>query len=803
MKVQNVNLHFNSLAPLNKGERVTPPHAIKSYPQMDKLSNVYYTSNIHFGRSKKEHESWGARVNPVTKAVTFKISTYHDTKNVTVNVFDSADKNCEQAKRRYALRRDDSGVFSTVDPIPASEIKPGDKYNFMIEKGNGDIDTVKDPYAFRQESLLGASTIYDHSAYQWKHDKQWLTSPERISRLADPAKNNFKSFAEASIYEFNTATFTKNGNFSSAKPKLKYVKDMGFNTIHIMPVENTNSFNWGYDGVDKLAPSEHLGGPDKLKGFIDEAHKLELNVVMDMVPNHLGPDGAQLARTGPYIKGPNDFGEGFNLEGENSRYTRDYIVNAALNWLENYHCDGLRLDMTKYMESDRTLAMIAAEINHHYPDAFIIAEDGRGGVDVDGGDNIYSNPEKIYDYRVARPLKEEVAATGYDEEHHVNIINSFDHNSIPLSRLGMDSEWAFPFFHNLKGILYGSKDFKGLEEVALCSQNRVKYVMSHDEIGNFEGTRLVQKLMVPKLNLDQHVIWTDEDITRKQEYCKLKKDKGVTEDEAGRIVNAQKAQLAAQGLAQMLQEGKLEKYKDQGYSQEFFMEVLEPLGIQNCHHINYKTIKTAFDNSIAQHKMALAFTYSIPGPKMVFQGDEKADLTPFRFFRKFEYMPYEDYLYVEKGYQPGEAAFKESKMGSIKYSQNGKNLMDKHGSLVKDLNKINSSNSAMAKGYMVTDSTVKHPISNVFATHSKSKEGKQEIFAITNFGNENFPKPGEMPYEIVFPQGKWKQVINTDSAKYGGSGRYENNETINANGSHKIGINLAKYSSIIFERVSE
>ena len=145
------------------------------------------------------------------------------------------------------------------------------------------------------------------------------------------------------------------------------------------------------------------GGPDKLKELIDYTHGLELNVVMDYVPNHLGPDGAQLKRTGPYIKGNNAFGESFNFEGENSKYVRDYIVNAAMNWIDNYKVDGLRLDMTKFMESDFTMKEIAAEINHHFPSVFLIAEDSRQGVNVNHK-GYFEDYSQLHDKRVEQRI---------------------------------------------------------------------------------------------------------------------------------------------------------------------------------------------------------------------------------------------------------------------------------------------------------------------------------------------------------------------------------------------------------------
>ena len=98
---------------------------------------------------------------------------------------------------------------------------------------------------------------------------------------------------------------------------------------------------------------------------------------MDIVPNHLGPDIAELQKTGPYIEGINCFGYKFNFEGDKySQFVRDFIVGAALNWVVNYHCDGLRVDMTKFMCSDFTMKQMVAEVNYHAPFAFLIAEDG-------------------------------------------------------------------------------------------------------------------------------------------------------------------------------------------------------------------------------------------------------------------------------------------------------------------------------------------------------------------------------------------------------------------------------------------
>ena len=297
-----------------------------------------------------------------------------------------------------------------------------------------------------------------------------------------------------------------------------------------MPNENTFYYNWGYDGVDKFAPPEHRGGPDKLKELIDYAHGLNLNVVMDYVPNHLGADGAELKRTGPYVKGENDFGESFNFEGENSKYVRDYIVNAAINWVANYNVDGLRLDMTKFMESDFTMKQIAAEINHHFPDVFLIAEDSRQGITADDTE-YWEDYTKLHDARVTSPLEDYEISEGNTQEHcrYIDEIDATIEEFIKegatfhpmLRNLGYDSEWDFSFHHNLDGTIFAYNNgsfneeiLENLVEAIYQSQKNVKYVTSHDETGNYDGTRPVVKYLVPKLNLSSYIILNNEDKKR-------------------------------------------------------------------------------------------------------------------------------------------------------------------------------------------------------------------------------------------------------------------------------------------------
>lgn len=755
--------------------------------QIKDISNICYKP-LSFGRSWAEHQSWGGIIDPKTKQTSFKLFTFPDVKKVTVTVEKESEEGV--SKQEYELQNKGNGIFETPKQLSKEQAAHGDKYFYTLHKANGDVEVVKDPYSYRQESLLGSSTLYDHSLFKWNDSSWFKSNKNRISRQAN-ARNGLTPLNKARIFELNTATITKEGTFESAKKALKQIKDLGFNAIELMPVENTYSFNWGYDGVDKFAPSEHLGGPDQLKDLIDYAHSIDLNVIMDMVPNHLGPDGAALGKTGPYIKGPNAFGDAFNFEGENSRYVRDYIVNAAMNWLENYHCDGLRLDMTKFMESDHTMKQIAAEINYHKPDAFLIAEDGRGN-----------------DPRVTSPLSPNETGEGnINQTAHIEALEKISANNTALDNLGFDSEWDFEYYHTIKEALYGNVDLNTFENDCYSSAGRVKYVYSHDEKGNFEGTALIAKHMVPMLHLNENIELSDKDLGRADDLAKIK---SKSPEDAIQTVIFQKAQFAAEKLAIMLQTGQLEKYNTENVPEYqkneldslFKTQVLKPLGIKESSDINYDDVKSIFKKSYAKHKLGLAVTYSIPGPKMVFQCDENADLTPFRFFRQFDSIKYEPYLYTEKGYEPGEKALQESKRGNIKYSQEALEDMEKFSDLTRDLNKINEENPAITTGKYIKENTVKHPYSQVIGMHTRDDKSNNELFTINNFSHVQYPAHGIKQYYIKFPPGQWVEILNTDDEIYGGDNNTNKGVVINGNGRDNQPINLSEHSTVLFKKIN-
>ena len=742
------------------------------------LSNIYYT-DIVFKRSLKEHKSWGGVIDPKTKEVTFKLFTFDDTKAVDVNIENSKTKEVTVVP----LKKTKAGIFETEKPLSPDVISNLDKYSYTITRKDDSKDTVKDPYTFLQEDYMGKSTLFDHSLYSWQDENWFKNDKNRISRIAD-AKNNLSKLNSAKIAEVNIDTLTKEGTYTAAKEALSNIADLGFNCVEIMPLENTKNPNWGYDSPDKFAPSFHRGTPDELKDLIDYLHSKSVNVIIDFVPNHIGIDGSMLNRTGPYSAGGNPFGEAFNFEGENSRYVRDFIANAALNWVNNYHADGLRLDMTKFMDSDITMQQIAAEVNYHHPDVFLIAEDGRNGVATNGSD--FWNAPELHDKRVSHPLLPQDYGMGESEKIHDKKIDEIGEMKVPIARLGYDSEWDFNFYHSLSNVLYNSIaddliNLDLLEHSIACSQGKTIYLTSHDETGNFDGNRLITKWMAAILDLKKDLKFNSKDDARIENYAKLKH---CSYNDAKEVVKSQKTQFAAENLATIIATGSKEE-DIKNYEKEYG-------------EVDLTKAKKAYQKAFNIHKMAYGLLYSIPAQQMVLQGDEQTDLTPFRFYRKIDFLGDEQNLQIEKGYDTGFEALNKSKLGQIEYSPETKELMTQHKNLIQELNNLHKEIPALTNGYMVLGNTVKHPFSRVLGVNFKDEKTNSEVFTITNFPDIKY----DVDYKITFPKGKWIEVLNTDDKKFGGEGLV-NKEIIESNGIDQEKIVLNGNTTTIFKKIDD
>jgi len=229
---------------------------------------------------------------------------------------------------RVPMRPNDSGAgFGGWWAVSVAGAGPGSDYAFSLDGGPPRPDPRS---AFQPQGIHGPSRVVDHAAFAWS-DAGWRGVP----------------LAGSVLYECHVGTFSSAGTFDGAIEHLRHLADLGVDAIELMPVaEFSGGRGWGYDGVDLFAPHHAYGGPDALKRLIDAAHACGLGVVMDVVYNHLGPAGNYLPEFGPYFSAQHrtNWGEAVNFDGPGSDEVRRFVIDNALMWLRDYHCDGLRLD---------------------------------------------------------------------------------------------------------------------------------------------------------------------------------------------------------------------------------------------------------------------------------------------------------------------------------------------------------------------------------------------------------------------------------------------------------------------------
>ncbi len=229
----------------------------------------------------------------------------------------------DQNDRTEALRPVDLGYWQAeLDDVP-----PGARYVYRLGQGK----ERPDPASHAQpDGVHGPSRIVDHGAFDW------------TDRWFEPT-----ALHDYIIYELHIGTFTPDGTFDAAIDKLDYLCELGVTAVEVMPVAQfTQDRNWGYDGVYPYAVQQSYGGPDGFKRFIDAAHRRGLSVILDVVYNHLGPEGNYLPDFGPYFSDryQTPWGKSLNFDCEYSDAVRDYFIENALFWFEVYHIDALRLD---------------------------------------------------------------------------------------------------------------------------------------------------------------------------------------------------------------------------------------------------------------------------------------------------------------------------------------------------------------------------------------------------------------------------------------------------------------------------
>ncbi len=380
----------------------------------------------------------------------------------------------------FRLEKGDRGYFRAV----VDGLRPGARFKYRLNGGR----EYPDPASrFQPEGVHGPSEIVDR-AFAWG-DQGW-----RGIALVD-----------CIFYEMHVGTFTPAGTFDAAIAQLDYLADLGVTAVELMPVAQfPGARNWGYDGTYPFAVQDSYGGPNGLKRLVDAAHRKGLAVVLDVVYNHLGPEGNYLGQFGPYFtdRYQTPWGLAVNFDGPDSAAVRRFAIENALQWVTEFHVDGLRLDAVHaiFDQSPKHILQELAEAVHASSrelgrPLYVIAE------------------SDLNDSRLVEPVQDR----GY----------------------GLDAQWSDDFHHALHTVLTEERagyyqDFGRIQDLAkavregfvysgqlsayrgrphgtpsqhipperfvVCSQN-------HDQIGNrMLGERLGELLEFERLKLSAGVL---------------------------------------------------------------------------------------------------------------------------------------------------------------------------------------------------------------------------------------------------------------------------------------------------------
>ena len=373
------------------------------------------------------------------------------------------------------LRRLERGYFGAV----ARDVEPGARYLYVLNGGK----KLPDPASRLQPGgVHGPSQLVEES-FAWR-DGAWRG----------------RALKDSVIYEMHVGTFTPEGTFQAAIPRLKALRELGVTAVELMPVAQfPGRRGWGYDGVFPFAVQESYGGPAGLKRLVDACHKTGLSVVLDVVYNHVGPEGGVLAEFGPYLDkgGRTAWGPALNFDGAGSDEVRRFFLENVQMWIRDFHVDALRLDAVAHIRdgSERTFL-------EELSDA--VREESR---------------------RTGRRIWT-IGENGFNNARHL----------LPPGRggLGFSAQWLFDFHHSLHALMTGERggryqDFGSLKDLAAAfsrgyvldgrysgyrgrrvggdprlvrADQLVVYAQSHDEVGNrlrsdrlgkivgFEGAKL-------------------------------------------------------------------------------------------------------------------------------------------------------------------------------------------------------------------------------------------------------------------------------------------------------------------------
>jgi malto-oligosyltrehalose trehalohydrolase len=338
--------------------------------------------------------------------------------------------------------------------------RPGTRYGFVLP----DELRVPDPASrYQPKDVHGQSEVVDSATYNWA-DGDWLG----------------RRWEEAVIYELHIGAFTPEGTFQAAIGKLEHLVILGVTAIQIMPIGDfPGARNWGYDGVLPYAPDASYGRPENLKALVDAAHAHGLMVLLDVVYNHFGPEGAYLHAIAPRTftdRHKTPWGAAINMDGPDSKTVRAFFIHNALYWIEEFHLDGLRLDAVHAIKDDsRThiLDELAQRVRAAAPDRHV---------------HLLLENEENAAHRLERRDDGCYTAQWNDDVHHVlHVAASGDARGYyadykgDTGKLGRALAEGFAFQGEM--MPYRGRP-RGEPSAALPPTAFVAFIQNHDQIGN-------------------------------------------------------------------------------------------------------------------------------------------------------------------------------------------------------------------------------------------------------------------------------------------------------------------------------
>lgn len=383
----------------------------------------------------------------------------------------SVDVVLETGRDKSALTAEGNGYFSAV----ASEVGAGARYKYAPDGG----EAYPDPASrYQPTGPHGYSQVVDPGSFSWS-DADW--PGVKLERQV--------------IYELHLGTFTAGGTWASAAEKLDYLRDTGITLVEVMPVADfPGKFGWGYDGVQPFAPASIYGTPDDMRSFVDRAHAAGIGVILDVVYNHLGPDGNYLSKYSPFYfteKHKTDWGPAINFDGEGSGPVREFFRENAAYWIREFHLDGLRLDATQDIHDD-SRSHILGEISREARKAA-----GTRSILLIGE----NEPQKNC---LLKPLKEggfDLDALWNDDYHHTAIVAMTGKaDAYYTDYRGTPQEFvsAFKYGYLYQGQWYRwQEQRRGTPTLGLPRPAMVNFIQNHDQVANSARGQRVHQLTGP------------------------------------------------------------------------------------------------------------------------------------------------------------------------------------------------------------------------------------------------------------------------------------------------------------------